>query len=179
MMKMGWGKFVAMIATSTVVMFFLMYHLVYSLDHALFSVNRLMASLIMGCVMAVIMLSFMWSMYEGKRTKVTVVAVAAVLGVLLLYMNRAQTLVSDTTFMRAMIPHHSIAINNASKARISDPRVRELADEIIASQVREIEEMKLLIADIEREGKRGETPLPPRPAVLSQDMQPEIQRAVQ
>ena len=48
MMKMGWGKFVAMIATSTVVMFFLMYHLVYSLDHALFSVNRLIASLIMG-----------------------------------------------------------------------------------------------------------------------------------
>lgn len=178
MMKMGWGKFVAMIATSTVVMFFLMYHLVYSLDHALFSVNRLIASLIMGCVMAVIMLGFMWSMYEGKRTKVVIVAVAAVLGVLLLYMNRAQTLVSDTIFMRAMIPHHSIAINNASKARISDPRVRELADEIIASQVREIEEMKLLIADIEREGKRGETPLPPRPAVLTPDMQPEIQRAV-
>jgi len=177
-MKMGWGKFVAMIATSTVVMFFLMYHLVYSLDHALFSVNRLIASLIMGCVMAVIMLGFMWSMYEGKRTKVVIVAVAAVLGVLLLYMNRAQTLVSDTTFMRAMIPHHSIAINNASKAWISDPRVRELADEIIASQVREIEEMKLLIADIEREGKRGETPLPPRPAVLTPDMQPEIQRAV-
>ncbi|WP_292072762.1 DUF305 domain-containing protein [Brevundimonas sp. UBA7534] len=178
MMKMSWGKFVAMIATSTVVMFFLMYQLVYSLDHALFSLNRLMASLIMGCVMAVIMLGFMWTMYEGKRTKVTVVAVAAVLGVLLLYMNRAQTLVDDTTFMRAMIPHHSIAINNASKSRISDPRVRELADQIIASQVREIEEMKLLIADIEREGERGEGPLPPRAAVLTPDMQPKIREAV-
>jgi hypothetical protein len=178
MMKMGWGKFAAMIATSTVMMFFLMYQLVYSIDHALFSLNRLMASLIMGCVMAVIMLGFMWSMYEGKRTKVAIVAVAAVLGVLLLYMNRAQTLVSDTTFMRAMIPHHSIAINNASKARITDPRVRELADEIIASQVREIEEMKLLIADIDREGERGDRPLPPRPAVLTPDMQPEIREAV-
>ena len=178
MMKMGWGKFLAMIATSTVVMFFLMYQLVYSLDHALFSVNRLMASLIMGCVMAVIMLGFMWSMYEGRRTKIAILAVATVLGVLLLYMNRAQTLVTDTTFMRAMIPHHSIAINNASKARISDPRVRELADEIIASQVREIGEMKLLIADIERDGERGERPLPPRPAVLTPDMEPEIQEAV-
>lgn len=178
MMKMGWGKFAAMIATSTVMMFFLMYQLVYSIDHALFSLNRLMASLIMGCVMAVIMLGFMWSMYEGKRTKVAIVAVAAVLGVLLLYMNRAQTLVSDTTFMRAMIPHHSIAINNASKARITDPRVRELADEIIASQVREIEEMKLLIADIDREGERGDRPLAPRPAVLTPDMQPEIREAV-
>jgi len=178
MMKMGWGKFVAMIATSTVVMFFLMYQLVYSFDHALFSLNRLMASLIMGCVMAVIMLGFMWSMYEGRRTKVAVVVAAAVLGVLLLYMNRAQTLVDDTTFMRAMIPHHSIAINNASKSQISDPRVRELADEIIASQVREIAEMKLLIADIEREGKRGERPLPPRPAVVTSEMQPKIREAV-
>ena len=178
MMKMGWGKFLAMIATSTVVMFFLMYQLVYSLDHALFSVNRLMASLIMGCVMAVIMLGFMWSMYEGRRTKIAILAVATVLGVLLLYMNRAQTLVTDTTFMRAMIPHHSIAINNASKARISDPRVRELADEIIASQVREIAEMKLLIADIERNGERADRPLPPRPAVLTPDMQPKIREAV-
>ena len=178
MMKMGWGKFLAMIATSTVVMFFLMYQLVYSLDHALFSVNRLMASLIMGCVMAVIMLGFMWSMYEGRRTKIAILAVATVLGVLLLYMNRAQTLVTDTTFMRAMIPHHSIAINNATKTRISDPRVRELADEIIASQVREIAEMKLLIADIERNGERADRPLPPRPAVLTPDMQPKIREAV-
>ena len=177
-MKMGWGRFAAMIVTSTVVMFFLMYQLVYSLDHALFSLNRLMASLIMGCVMAVIMLGFMWSMYEGKRTKVAIVAAAAILGGLLLYMNRAQTLVDDTTFMRAMIPHHSIAINNASKARISDPRVRELADEIIASQVREIEEMKRLIADIERNGERADRPLPPRPAVLTPDMQPKIREAV-
>jgi len=178
MMKMSWGRFVAMIATSTVVMFFLMYQLVYSLDHALFSLNRLMASLIMGCVMAVIMLGFMWSMYEGRRAKVAIVAAAAVLGALLLYMNRAQTLVDDTTFMRAMIPHHSIAINNARKARISDPRVRELADEIIASQVREIAEMKLLIADIERNGERADRPLPPRPAVLTPDMQPKIREAV-
>ena len=177
-MKMSWGRFAAMIATSTVVMFFLMYQLVYSLDHALFSLNRLMASLIMGCVMAMIMLGFMWSMYEGRRTKVAIVVAAAILGALMLYMNRAQTLVDDTTFMRAMIPHHSIAINNASKARISDPRVRELADEIIASQVREIAEMKLLIADIERNGERADRPLPPRPAVLTPDMQPKIREAV-
>ncbi|WP_309091966.1 DUF305 domain-containing protein [Phenylobacterium sp.] len=177
-MNMSWGRFAAMIATSTVVMFFLMYQLVYSFDHALFSLNRLIASLIMGCVMAIIMLGFMWSMYEGRRTKVAVVVSAAALGALMLYMNRAQSLVDDTTFMRAMIPHHSIAINNASKSQISDPRVRELADEIIASQVREIAEMKLLIADIERNGERGDRPLPPRPAVLIPDMQPEVREAV-
>ena len=57
---MSWGKFAAMIGASVVVMFFLMYQLVYSLDHAMFSNNRLLSSLIMGCVMTVIMLGFMW-----------------------------------------------------------------------------------------------------------------------
>jgi hypothetical protein len=175
---MGWGRFAGMIATSTVVMFFLMYQLVYSWDHVFFSLNRMMASLIMGCVMTIIMLGFMWAMYEGKRTKTVIVVTAAVLGVALLYMNRSQTLVSDSSFMKAMIPHHSIAINNARKASISDPRVRELADEIISSQVREIEEMKLLLADIDQNGERADQPLPARPAVLTPDMQPKIREAV-
>jgi uncharacterized protein (DUF305 family) len=51
--------------------------------------------------------------------------------------------------MRAMIPHHSIAILTSERAEISDPRVRELADEIIQAQRDEIGQMKLLIADIE------------------------------
>ena len=51
--------------------------------------------------------------------------------------------------MRAMIPHHSIAILTSERAQISDPRVRKLADQIIETQRREIEEMKNLIRDIE------------------------------
>jgi hypothetical protein len=81
--------------------------------------------------------------------------------------------------MRAMIPHHSIAIKNARRAEISDPRVRQLADQIIASQVREIEEMKLLIDDIESNGERGKEPLPARPAMVTPDMLPKIREAVQ
>ena len=176
---MSWGRFAGMISTSTVVMFFLMYQLIYSWDHFFFSMNRMLASLIMGCVMTIIMLGFMWKMYEGKRTKIMVVVAAAIVGVALLAMNRAQTLIGDSAFMQAMIPHHSIAINNARKAGISDPRVRELADEIIASQVREIEEMKLLLDDIDRNGERAEQPLPARPAALTPEMESEIRQAVQ
>lgn len=76
--------------------------------------------------------------------------------------------------MKAMIPHHSIAINNARKASISDPRVRKLADEIIDSQVREIVEMKLLIDDIAHNGERGKTALPPRSAEITPEMEPKI-----
>ena len=178
-MGMSWGLFAAMIATSVVVMFFLMYQLIYSLDHALFSLNRLLASLIMGCVMTIVMLGFMWPMYKGVGAKITVLIVAAVAGAVLLSMNRSQKLIEDVTFMKSMIPHHSIAINNARKATITDPRVRKLADGIIESQVREIAEMKLLIDDIERNGERGQTRLPPRSAEVTPDMERQIRADVQ
>ncbi|OUC53679.1 DUF305 domain-containing protein [Sphingobium sp. GW456-12-10-14-TSB1] len=175
----GWGRFAAMIATSTVVMFFFMYQLVYSSEHAMFSLNRLISSFVMGCVMTVIMLGFMWSMYKGQATKVAVLAGALLLGIALLAINRSQALIGDTGFMKSMIPHHSIAINNARRSSLSDPRVRKLADEIIAAQVREIAEMKALIQDIERSGERGSATLPARPAELTPDMLPKIREAVE
>lgn len=179
MMRMSWGRFAGMIATSTFVMFFLMYQLIYSVEHATFSLNRLIASLVMGCVMAIVMLGFMWKMYEGMRTKVAVLVGAAIAGVLLLAVNRSQAVISDTSFMRSMIPHHSIAINNARKASISDPRVRKLADGIIESQVREIAEMKLLIDDIARNGERGTTDLPARSTEVTPEMKLKIRETVQ
>jgi len=178
-MGMGWGRFTAMIVTSVIIMFFLMYQLVYSLDHVLFSVNRLMASFVMGCVMTILMLGFMWSMYEGARTKMSILLLAGVAGIALLLMNRNQTLISDVTFMKSMIPHHSIAINNARKASISDPRVRKLADGIIESQVREIAEMKMLINDIERNGERGNTALPARSTEITPEAERKIKEDVQ
>lgn len=92
--------------------------------------------------------------------------------------NRSQAVVTDRSFMSAMIPHHSIAISNARKASISDPRVRKLADQIIESQVREIEQMKVLLEDIEHHGTRGNTQLPPRSAELTPEMQRAIDEAV-
>jgi hypothetical protein len=177
-MGMGWGRFAAMIATSTFIMIFLMYQLVYSFDHVLFSVNRLIASLVMGAVMTVVMLAFMWSMYKGKTTKIAVIVLAAVLGVVLLFVNRSQAVIGDVNFMKSMIPHHSIAINNARKSTISDPRVRELADQIIRAQVLEIEAMKRLIADIEENGEEGTEPLPPRSTEITEEMLREIEEMV-
>jgi hypothetical protein len=168
---MAWGRFTAMILTSTLVMFVLMYQLVYSTDHAYFSMNRLMASLAMGCVMIVIMLGFMWSMYQGKAAKIAVLAAGIIGATAMLATNLTQALIDDTAFMRSMIPHHSIAINNASKASISDPRVRKLADEIIRSQVKEIAQMNFLLADIERNGERGHVKLSPVAATLSPEME--------
>ncbi|NJC06832.1 hypothetical protein GGQ97_002625 [Sphingomonas kaistensis] len=68
--------------------------------------------------------------------------------------------------MKSMIPHHSIAINNSREADLRDPRVRYFADRIRRDQAKEIAEMKLLIADIEQNGRRGDQPLPAGPAEL-------------
>lgn len=166
---MGWGRFAAMVVTSTVIMFFLMYQLVYGWDHALFSLTRLISSLVMGCVMVAVMLVFMWPMYRPRLAKLLVLAVAVVGGAALLAVNREQMLVGDAAFMKAMIPHHSIAINNARKADIRDPRVRYLADRITRDQVKEIAEMKMLLANIERHGRRGDAALSPGPAKLTRE----------
>lgn len=177
-MGMSWGRFAAMIGTSTIIMFFLMYQLVYTSDHALLSLNRLIASLVMACVMTVVMLAFMWSMYEGRRTKIAVLAVGVLLGALLLFANRSQAVIDDVAFMKSMIPHHSIAINNARKASISDPRVRQLADDIIRAQVLEITAMELLIEEIEENGELGTEALPSRSTEITPEMWSEIEEMV-
>ena len=165
-MHMGWGRFAAMIATSTIIMFFLMYQLVYSWDHALFSLTRLVSSFVMGCVMIAVMLAFMWKMYQPQTAKVVVLGASVVGGLALLTINRDQSLIGDADFMKAMIPHHSIAINNARNADIRDPRVRYLADRITRDQVKEITEMKLLLQDIEQHGRQADRPLRAAPATL-------------
>lgn len=125
------------------------------------------------------MLGFLWSMYRNRTAKISVLAAAALVGGALLYLNRSQAIVDDVRFMKAMIPHHSIAVNNARKASISDPRVRELADQIIESQIREIELMQRLVDDIQRHGPSGSEPLAPRTTVVTPQMEREIEAALQ
>lgn len=146
---MSYWRFIAMIATSTVVMYGLMYLNTWALDHVFWSETRAWMALLMGAVMAVIMLGFMRSMYRRTALNGAIVAAAAVVFAGSLWLVRSQTTVDDVDYMKAMIPHHSIAIMTSTRARITDPRVRELADEIIEAQQREIGEMKSLIADLE------------------------------
>jgi hypothetical protein len=141
-------RFAAMILTSTTVMFGLTYLSTYAVDHVLFSEMRLYMAAIMGAAMAVVMLLFMLSMYDDRSANAVVVVTAAVVFGFALWLMRSQAAVDDIDYMEAMIPHHSITVLTSRRARITDPRVRELADEIIEAQLREIDEMKRLIADL-------------------------------
>lgn len=157
-------KFFTMIAVSTVTMFILMYVNSYQVfDHAWFSETRLFMVLIMAANMMVIMLAFMLSMYKNRTANIAIFAGAALLLAVSVGLVRSQVTVSDVDWMEGMIPHHSIAILTSERAQIEDPRVQNLADDIIEAQRREIKEMEWLIADIRANGivsGQQERPLP-------------------
>lgn len=157
---MKYARFFAMIATSTVVMFVLMYLNTYLLSHVFFSETRVYMALVMGAAMAFIMLAFMLSMYTNRTANLAIFAGSVLAFAVALWLVRGQVTVEDRSYMRAMIPHHSIAVMTSSRADITDPRVRVLADDIIYAQDKEIAEMRYLIADIGRNGETASTPEP-------------------
>ncbi len=148
-MKGSYTRFAAMIAVSTVVMFVLMYSLVIEAGHVRFADTRFFMALYMGAAMTVIMLGFMLGMYPSRRANAAIFTGAAVVFVVFLFLARSQRTIGDVAYMRAMIPHHSIAILTSERARITDPRVRKLADGIIQAQRREIAQMDRLIRDLQ------------------------------
>ena len=142
-------KFTLMILTSTIVMFIMMYFNTYQLDHVYFSETRAYMALYMGAVMAIIMLAFMSNMYKKTKINLLVYGVNVVLFAVGLWGVRSQATVDQVDWMQAMIPHHSIVILTSSRADIEDPRVQQLADDIIKAQKREIAEMQALIEELE------------------------------
>lgn len=159
-------NFLMMIATSMIVMLGLMYLNTYEWGHVRWSETRFYMMFIMGAAMSWVMLSFMLGMYKNKSINLSIYLGSAVIFALALWLVRSQTTVQDTSYMSAMIPHHSIAIMTSERAEMRDVRVKELAKKIIDSQVREIKEMEWLIEDISKNGivttdeEAGERPVP-------------------
>jgi len=147
-----YSKFFLMIATSTITMFVLMYLNTYQLSHVYFSETRTYMALYMGATMAVIMLLFMLNMYKDKKKNITVLIASVAVFAGSLFLVRSQVTVDDSSWMSAMIPHHSIAILTSDRAKIKDKRVQKLATNIIEAQEREIKEMQWLLKDIEQNG---------------------------
>ena len=138
-------KFTLMILTSTVVMYIMMYFNTYEWDHIYFSETRAYMALYMGAGMAVIMLAFMSNMYKKTKVNLMTYGLSVLLFTVGIWGVRSQATVDQVDWMQAMIPHHSIAILTSSRADIEDPRVQQLADDIIEAQKREIQEMQALI----------------------------------
>ena len=149
---MSYWRFFGMIATSTLVMYGLMYLNTYAWAHVWFSESRVYMALWMGAAMAVIMLAFMLGMYANKVVNVAIFAGSVLVFAAALFLFRSQALIGDVAWMKAMMPHHSIAILTSRRAEVSDPRAAKLAAEIVEAQDREIAEMVYLVRDIEANG---------------------------
>ena len=117
---MSYVRFAAMIAVSTVVMLGLMYLNTYTSDHIFFSQTRAWMALLMGAVMALIMLGFMLNMYKNRRANIAIAVASVAVFVGALFLVRSQATVDDAAWMKAMIPHHSIAILTSRRADIRD-----------------------------------------------------------
>ena len=145
-------RFGSMIVTSTVAMYIVKYLNTYAWDHVFWSETRAYMALMMGSCMAVIMLLWMLHMHKSTKINLSIFGGSIAIFALGLFLVRSQTTVQDVSYMRAMIPHHSIAILTSERSEIEDVRVRKLADEIIKAQREEIAMMKQLIADLEGHG---------------------------
>ncbi|MDW3221079.1 MAG: DUF305 domain-containing protein [Acidimicrobiales bacterium] len=129
-----------------------MYLNTYAWDHVRWSETRFFMAFVMGAAMAVIMLGFMLSMFKDARINIGIVLASIAVFAGALWLVRSQETVQDQSYMRAMIPHHSIAILTSERSELEDLRVCELAVEIIEAQRREIAEMDWLIDDIASNG---------------------------
>lgn len=145
---MTYRRFALMIATSTVVMFVLMYLNTYAFEHVFYSQTRAWMALLMGAAMGVVMMGYMFAMYPDRKINAAIMAGSVVVFALSLFLVRSQVTVGGESYMRAMIPHHSIAVLTSKRAGIEDARVAKLAHEIIAAQNREIAEMRYLTAEL-------------------------------
>ncbi len=149
MNKSNYPKFLLMLLCSAISMYITMYFNTYEFSHVYFSWTRMYMTFIGIGGMAIIMLLFMIKMYEDKKKNAAIIIGSLLLMSVSTILVRQQIPIDDVKWMRAMIPHHSIAILTSERAGIKDPEVKQLANDIIKAQEREIEEMKKMIERLE------------------------------
>lgn len=146
----NYAKFFLMLGLSFLAMYITMYLNTYEIDHVYFSLTRFYMSCLGISAMAVIMLSLMLNMYKNKKKNIAIYLGSLVLFLGALGLVRTQSpIIGDVLWMKAMIPHHSIAILTSERADIKDPEVKQLAEDIIKAQKKEIIEMKRMIDRLE------------------------------
>lgn len=150
--KGNYRKFALMLLASFIAMYITMYFNTYEFSHVYFSLTRFYMTCMGIATMAIIMFVAMRKMYQNKKKNVAIVLGSIILFFGAFTLVRIQKpIVGDVLWMKAMIPHHSIAILTSERAAIEDPEVQKLAEEIIEAQKKEIEEMKRMIERLENE----------------------------
>lgn len=143
-------KFALMMATSFVIMYAVMFLNTASIEHVMLSTMRTYMTLLMIAPMAIVMLLYMWGMYKNKKLNVLILTVSVVVFGVIYSMMRNQTGISDVQYMKAMIPHHSSAILTSDNADLQDTETKKLAEDISKLQKEEIALMKAYLDRINK-----------------------------
>jgi uncharacterized protein (DUF305 family) len=138
MNKMHYGRLLLMVVLSFLSMYILMYAMVDSIANVYLNLNQFY------------MLALMGAMYGDKKRNVAIATVSLVALAGFWTLIRQQTVITDTQFLRSMIPHHAGAILMCEKASIRDPEIKQLCEAIVSSQRSEIDQMKAKLVEFNR-----------------------------
>tara|TARA_B100000745_G_C20121901_1_gene384139 strand:- start:123 stop:566 length:444 start_codon:yes stop_codon:yes gene_type:complete len=119
--------------------------LVFRFDDLYLSLTLFYGGLIMASNM-------MWAheiihfIYHGKMNKI-IFSIGIILTILTTFIIRSQIFVDDNQWLRRMISHHSTALTTSHKIKnkTQNPKLKQLAEDIIDTQEKEISQMKQLL----------------------------------
>ena len=144
-MASHYKKFALTLSINAVLMFFITYAIIDTVDHFYPNINRAYMSLMMVAPMAIVMLFVMRGMYQNAKINTMLYALFAGVFIVSFALARTQTPVGNEQFLRSMIPHHSSAILMCQQSAISDREIIELCGEIVKTQKEEIAQMKAIL----------------------------------
>ena len=150
MHKQHYWHLLIMVALSYVAMFILMYAMVDRFANVYPNLNQAYMAGLMAAPMVLIELVVMRGMYSDAKLNWTFGVVSLVALALFFAAIRVQTAVGDVQFVKSMIPHHASAILMCNRATLTDDELKKVCGEIRESQQREIDQMKAILARINR-----------------------------
>jgi hypothetical protein len=127
---------------SFLAMYGLMYAMVDSFSNVFPNLNQLYMAGLMAAPMVIIELLLMGSMYPDKRVNMAILGTSGVAMVACWFAIRAQAGISDSQFLKSMIPHHAGAILMCRETELRDSELERLCATIRESQQKEIDFMK-------------------------------------
>lgn len=138
-------RLLIMSVLSFIAMYIAMYAMVNTFDNIYNNLNKFYMAGLMTAPMVIIGILVMGPMYADKRLNTWILAISMIALIGFFLLIRQQTAIADKQFLRAMIPHHSSAILMCERAPVQDQEIKDLCQQIIESQQKEIEQMKTIL----------------------------------
>jgi uncharacterized protein (DUF305 family) len=135
-----------MAVLSFAAMYILMYAMVDRVANVYLNLNQAYMAGLMAAPMVLIELVVMRAMYRNTKANLAIAAASTLVFVGSFAAIRWQAAISDSQFLRSMIPHHAGAVLMCEEAPVRDAEIVGLCESIRAGQQAEIEQMKVKLS---------------------------------